>query len=1007
MYKKKEKSSPILDIDKFPQDQLKQLSIQGVLPDALCVSVCESHQLIAMIDLYGDLQIYDMIKHTKIEYFSNKFHSEEIEYALDPNNSHDIYYNLHFCCGTWNNRREEEEEKGSDEERKLNQNNEIILCFINGYQNKIVTYSLTPKISVKREVKVPYPFAITCSAATENSELIMLGNTVGCISFYDPVSGTFFSLRVDYSDVIEELMPLRTKVKNISQSPIFAPMMHKDSEIKSDNGVVLIKSDISSNARLLVAYRNNLVVLYDLTKKEVLHAFDIPEVFRENIDGDGDMTKPIISDTSICIDGKYILVSVLSGHILIFKISKKTSKWADKCEVVKQVSPESVNFLKVHPYWKNKSSKELYSKTGHNCFISVSGKQVEHIDNIESELSVQNYTQLTQQHFEIGKDVEENEASKLAMESKILLHKPFFCLLSPTWKLNSKDDLNELAHQIEVKEKDIGKIEFIECFNSLFYSQTNGIAEIQVYNHRIDPLNVENVPMNIYKNPEMTERQCTISKLCQADPHTIHRVKLPGKEGLSLLALSTESEIELYSYDYKSVSLFQKLPCTSKIIHCEGQFLTTESTILELGWEETDLVIKNTCKLPEGVKFRAQKYFTMKGSDSVCCCAVDSSGNILIFGVFKSFSGESLQDFLRNQGIFKKNVLDKDLMETSVRDIDIQKVQKGLKVVIYGNEGVIIECLIETHEGNRFTQQIYDTQVKYAIKANYCAEFDCSVLVCRKEIHLYCHKTFEKETYNLKGVSIRQNHIKFISFQNNTLTVLGIKIPSKPIPLLQIIQISLQNSKTLTPTLKTQIHPKISCSQIHFLGPLHPASIGYLLLTDTSLYTLHPPTPSNLHLSTSFWLEAKAIKDKKITQISNKSNFIKKLFKKAKHTFSGHDSGPRDCITHLLQEDHHSELEKEEKKKIAEKLEEQNKKKLGLDTKEEHKVASTTQTSQAQNQADEVKAQLQMNIQALNERGDQIDELGEKTQQLKDASMNFLERAKQLNQQQKKSFFGW
>lgn len=54
-------------------------------------------------------------------------------------------------------------------------------------------------------------------------------------------------------------------------------------------------------------------------------------------------------------------------------------------------------------------------------------------------------------------------------------------------------------------------------------------------------------------------------------------------------------------------------------------------------------------------------------------------------------------------------------------------------------------------EGLRLSQQIYNAGVQYALEVGYIEEFGVSLMICRKEIWIFDHKSLEKVKYELHG----------------------------------------------------------------------------------------------------------------------------------------------------------------------------------------------------------------------------------------------------------------
>ena len=167
-----------------------------------------------------------------------------------------IYYNLHF----------------------IENNNKV--CFVNGYRNEIVVYSIKSDISVKFKSPMPDGYSVTSSLAIYDEKLLLLGNSVGSVYFLSLTSQKFLRSGLHYSDVIRSMGGLLKLVKEPKDNPIFKPIL-RNAQVECDYTVVSIHSHPYIKFRVLVAFANNLAIIYDFEKERVDAVFDIFSAYNE------------------------------------------------------------------------------------------------------------------------------------------------------------------------------------------------------------------------------------------------------------------------------------------------------------------------------------------------------------------------------------------------------------------------------------------------------------------------------------------------------------------------------------------------------------------------------------------------------------------------------------------------------------------------------------------------------------------------------------------------------
>lgn len=149
-------------------------------------------------------------------------------------------------------------------------------------------------------------------------------------------------------------------------------------------------------SRILIAYENNLVVIYDFDKEKIEQVFDVCSAYNDLFEKD---PKPIsryinpcvIKDAKFSIDSSKIMVAVTTSKLLIFKYGKKTSIKA------MQICAEEVDEISLSSYWFPESSdKKLYVNSGEtHCMFMIKQKLEEIVNTPGKGLEVSNYTKVT------------------------------------------------------------------------------------------------------------------------------------------------------------------------------------------------------------------------------------------------------------------------------------------------------------------------------------------------------------------------------------------------------------------------------------------------------------------------------------------------------------------------------------------------------------------------------------------------------------------------------------
>lgn len=289
----------VLNLEDFQDSQDLDVDLCGLLGKVLCMAVQESHQLIALIDVYESLQVYNLMTGEKIAMLGPPRDQDEISSRVDKKEGfRQPYYELHF----------------------IENSNKV--CFVNGYRNEIIVYSIKDDISIKFVTKMPDGFSITCSYAIYDEKSLMVGNSVGSIYFYSLDDAKFIKTGLHYKDITKSIASFMKLVKDAKDSPIFRPIL-KNVNDNSDYSVVSIHLHPYVKYRVLIAYANNLVVIYNFDKEAVDGVFDVPTSYNEMFN---EQEKPIsiennpsvIKDAKYSIDSLKVMVALFTGKILVF-----------------------------------------------------------------------------------------------------------------------------------------------------------------------------------------------------------------------------------------------------------------------------------------------------------------------------------------------------------------------------------------------------------------------------------------------------------------------------------------------------------------------------------------------------------------------------------------------------------------------------------------------------------------------------------------------------------------
>ena len=272
------------------------------LNNILCMAVQESHQLIAFIDVYETIQVYNLFYGSVITAFSNKVQKDEINSRVQKDNMYkNLYYALHFI------------------------ENSNTIVFINSYRNEAWIYKFTDAIKLVAQVHLPDGFAASCSIEVKDKNTILVGNTVGTVYMLSAKDARFFSKSFSYDNIESQLRSLSSSIKNAQDSPIFASYV-TGKEIDQDRTIIWIDVHPYAESKFAVAYAYNLVILYDFDKERIDWLYDVGSSYNSLFADKPPITlyniPSVIKDARYNVDSHKFLVAVDIGKIFIYKNGK-------------------------------------------------------------------------------------------------------------------------------------------------------------------------------------------------------------------------------------------------------------------------------------------------------------------------------------------------------------------------------------------------------------------------------------------------------------------------------------------------------------------------------------------------------------------------------------------------------------------------------------------------------------------------------------------------------------
>ena len=129
-----------VSIEDFKPSVSASIETQGFLNKVFWMAIQESHQLVALIDVYESLQVYSLMTGDRLIMLGSKEEDEEVLSRINPSElKQPVYYNLHFLENT----------------------NKVV--FVNGYRNEITVYAIKFEIVKSFALAMPNGFALSYS----------------------------------------------------------------------------------------------------------------------------------------------------------------------------------------------------------------------------------------------------------------------------------------------------------------------------------------------------------------------------------------------------------------------------------------------------------------------------------------------------------------------------------------------------------------------------------------------------------------------------------------------------------------------------------------------------------------------------------------------------------------------------------------------------------------------------------------------------------------------------
>lgn len=190
-------------------------------------------------------------------------------------------------------------------------------------------YSIKEDITIKATSQMPDGFSITCSMPVYDEKTLMVGNAVGSVYFYSLDERQFIKPALHYSDIVKSMAAILKLVKDPKSNPIFRPIL-KNVDSDSDYKVISLHSHNYIKTRLLIAYGNNLVVIYNFDKEVVEAVFDVASCYNSMFETQEppltvEHNPCVIKDAKYSIDSFKIMVALFSGKVLIFAHGKQNN----------------------------------------------------------------------------------------------------------------------------------------------------------------------------------------------------------------------------------------------------------------------------------------------------------------------------------------------------------------------------------------------------------------------------------------------------------------------------------------------------------------------------------------------------------------------------------------------------------------------------------------------------------------------------------------------------------
>ena len=156
---------------------------------------------------------------------------------------------------------------------------------------------------------------------------ILIGNSVGSVNVLSLELRKFLKSTLEYSEVFKGLAEFIKQVEDSKNNPIFRALVKREDTSGLDFRVISIDWHPYVRWRILVAFANNLVILYDYDKEKINAVFDVWTAYNDLFDSESPVLTTtnnpwVIKDVKFSVDSYGILVAVDTAKLLVFTHGK-------------------------------------------------------------------------------------------------------------------------------------------------------------------------------------------------------------------------------------------------------------------------------------------------------------------------------------------------------------------------------------------------------------------------------------------------------------------------------------------------------------------------------------------------------------------------------------------------------------------------------------------------------------------------------------------------------------